>query len=289
MEELLRNAYDLHIHCGPDIIPRSVTALEMAERAAKRGMRGFAIKSHYAPTCLQAATVRACYPGCNAVGTITLNASVGGLNPLAVEAAARMGARIVWCPTFDSASQQSYYLEHLPRYIGMQKKLMDAGEAVPSYCLIDEHGELCHEMKVILDLVKSYDITLGTGHITHGETFALAREANRRSFKKLLVTHADWEFTHYSLAEQQELVDLGAWIEHSYTSPAEGCVAWEQVAEEIRTVGVGHCIITTDLGKNNGIFPDEGLFDYAKRLLEMGFSEADLSVMLCENPAILVE
>ena len=79
MADLLKHAYDLHIHCGPDIIPRSVTALEMAERAVKRGMKGFAIKSHYAPTCLQAATVRACYPGCNAVGTITLNASVGGL------------------------------------------------------------------------------------------------------------------------------------------------------------------------------------------------------------------
>ena len=110
MADLLKHAYDLHIHCGPDIIPRSVTALEMAERAVKRGMKGFAIKSHYAPTCLQAATVRACYPGCNAVGTITLNASVGGLNPLAVETAARMGAKIVWCPTFDSASQQDYYL-----------------------------------------------------------------------------------------------------------------------------------------------------------------------------------
>ena len=63
MTDLLKHAYDLHIHCGPDIIPRSVTALEMAERAVKRGMKGFAIKSHYAPTCLQAATVRACYPG----------------------------------------------------------------------------------------------------------------------------------------------------------------------------------------------------------------------------------
>lgn len=144
MEHLLKNAYDLHIHCGPDIIPRSVTALEMAKRAAERGMRGFAIKSHYAPTCLLAASVRACYPECNAVGTVTLNASVGGLNPLAVETAARMGGRMVWCPTFDSAWQQSYYLRHLPGYISMQKKMMDAGEAIPSYNLLDSRGELCH-------------------------------------------------------------------------------------------------------------------------------------------------
>lgn len=266
MTDLLKHAYDLHIHCGPDIIPRSVTALEMAERAVKRGMKGFAIKSHYAPTCLQAATVRACYPGCNAVGTITLNASVGGLNPLAVETAARMGAKIVWCPTFDSASQQDYYLKHLPQYIDMQKKMQE-----------------------VLDVVQSHDLVLATGHITHKETFALARVASKRGFRKLLITHADWEFTHYTVEEQQELVKLGAWIEHSYTSPEEGCVAWEKVAGEIRTIGAQRCIITTDLGKANGKYPDDGLWDYAQRLLEMGFTAGEISAMICQNPGFLVE
>ena len=289
MTYFLKHAYDLHIHCGPDIIPRSVTALEMAERAVKRGMKGFAIKSHYAPTCLQAATVRACYPGCNAVGTITLNASVGGLNPLAVETAARMGAKIVWCPTFDSASQQDYYLKHLPQYIDMQKKMLDAGRNVPSYCLIDESGELCCEMQEVLDVVQSHDLVLATGHITHKETFALARVASKRGFRKLLITHADWEFTHYTVEEQQELVKLGAWIEHSYTSPEEGCVAWEKVAGEIRTIGAQRCIITTDLGKANGKYPDDGLWDYAQRLLEMGFTAGEISAMICQNPGFLVE
>lgn len=289
MVDLLRHAYDLHIHCGPDIIPRSVTALEMAERAVKRGMKGFAIKSHYAPTCLQAASVRACYPECNAVGTITLNASVGGLNPLAVETAARMGGKIVWCPTFDSASQQDYYLKHLPQYIDMQKKMLDAGRNVPSYCLIDESGKLCREMQEVLDVVQSHDLVLATGHITHKETFALAREAFKRGFGKLLITHADWEFTHYTVEEQQELVELGAWIEHSYTSPAEGSVAWEKVAGEIRTIGAGRCIITTDLGKANGIYPDDGLWDYIQRLMQMRFTVEEISAMVCENPGFLVE
>jgi len=289
MEYLLKDAYDLHIHCGPDIIPRSVTALEMAERAINRGMRGFAIKSHYSPTSLQAAAVRECYPNCNAIGSITLNASVGGPNPLAVETSARMGARIVWCPTFDSASQQAYYLKHLPQYIEMQKKLISGGKPSPSYYLLNDDGELCEEIKYVFDVVQAYDLLFATGHITHKEAFALAKEAKRRNFKKLLITHADWEFTHYTVEEQMELVSLGAWIEHSYTSPAEGYVAWEKVAEEIRRVGPEHCIITTDLGKNNGVFPDDGLYDYVRRLLEMNFSEPELSVMLCQNPAFLVE
>lgn len=289
MDDLLKNAYDLHIHCGPDIIPRSVTALDMAERAIKRGMRGFAIKSHYAPTCLQAATVRSCYPECNVLGTITLNASVGGLNPLAVETAARMGAKIVWCPTFDSTSQQEYYLKHLPQYIDMQKKMIDAGRNVPSYSLLDESGRLCPEMQEVLDVVEAYELVLGTGHITHAETFALAREVSKRGIKKLLITHADWEFTHYTVEEQLELAALGAWIEHSYTSPAEGCVAWEKVASEIRAIGVSHCIITTDLGKDNGIYPDDGLLDYGERLLGMGFTRSEILTMFCDNSRFLVE
>lgn len=289
MENLLEGAYDLHIHCGPDVIPRSITALEMAHRAEARKMRGFVIKSHYAPTCLQAVTVRACCPGCNAVGSITLNASVGGLNPLAVETAARMGAKVVWCPTFDSASQQSYYLRELPQYIGIQKKLIDRGERVPSYQLLDESGGLVHEMQVILDLVQEYNMALGTGHITHAETFALAREAKKRGYKKLIVTHADWEFTHYSQSKQQSLAEMGAFIEHSYTSPAEKHIPWSQVFSEIRKVGVSHCFISTDLGKVRGCFPDDGLEEYAERLVAAGFGKRDLHNLLVENPAFLVE
>ena len=79
---------------------------------------------------------------------------------------------------------------------------------MPSYCLIDESGELCCEMQEVLDVVQSHDLVLATGHITHKETFALARVASKRGFRKLLITHADWEFTHYTVEEQQELVKL---------------------------------------------------------------------------------
>lgn len=289
MENLLEGAYDLHIHCGPDVVARSVTGLEMARRAQACGMRGFAIKAHYDATCQQAAMVRTLVPGCNAVGTLTLNSTVGGINPMAVENAARLGAGIVWCPTFDSSSQQTYYLEHYPQYIAMQKKLLEQNIPVPSYRIIDEAGKLLPEMSDVLELVQAYDLTLGTGHITHEETFALAREAARRNYKKLLITHADWSFTHYSLEEQEALVRLGATIEHSYTSLAEGAVEWEAVFHEIRKIGVQHVVITTDLGQAKNEYPDIGLQKYAERLREAGFSRDDLRRMLTENPGFLVE
>lgn len=290
MENLLEGAYDLHIHCGPDIVPRSVTGLEMAKRAERCGMRGFAIKAHYDCTCQQAETVRNIVPACNAIGTLTMNAQVGGPNPMAVETAARLGARIIWCPTFDSASQRKYYLENLPQYIVVQEKLLKRKIPVSSYCLINEDGQLTAEMSDVLDLVQEYDITLGTGHITHEETFSLAREAYRRGFKKLLITHADWSFTHYSLDEQKELVRLGAFIEHSYTSPAVlNAVTWDEVFCEIREIGPRHVVVSTDLGQAKNILPDVGLQDYAERILGAGFSIDDLRQMIVTNPASLVE
>lgn len=287
---LLEGTYDLHIHCGPDIVPRSVTGLDMAKRAAARGMKGFAIKAHYGCTCQEAALLRELVPACNTIGTLTMNSSTGGINPMAVETAARLGARIIWCPTFDSASQQKYYLENLPQYIGMQSKLLQQGVTVPAYCLTDENGQLTCEMSEVLDLVREYDLVLGTGHITHEETFALAREAHRRKFQKLLITHADWSFTHYSIAEQRELVELGATIEHTYTSPAVlGPVTWEEVFREIRDIGPEHVILSTDLGQAANEFPDDGLLHYAEQILGAGFTKNDLYQMLAEGPARLVE
>nr|WP_325179733.1 DUF6282 family protein [uncultured Oscillibacter sp.] len=289
MDNLLEGAYDLHIHCGPDVIPRAVTGLEMAKRAAKCGMRGFAIKAHYDNTCQQAALVNELVPSCRAIGTLTMNSVTGGVNPMAVEAAARLGARIVWCPTFDSDSQQKYYLKELPAYIAMQSKLLARGVAVPSYRLTNQEGRLTKEMGEVLELVQEYDMVLGTGHITRGETFALAREAHRRGFRRLLITHADWSFTHYSVEEQKELIRLGAVVEHSYTSPAVlNAVSWDEVFHEMREIGPEHIVVSTDLGQANHDYPDVGLQKYARKLLENKFSRRELRMMIAENPERLV-
>ena len=47
---VLEGAYDLHIHFGPDVMPRKGTEREIARRALDAGMRGFGIKSHFTPT-----------------------------------------------------------------------------------------------------------------------------------------------------------------------------------------------------------------------------------------------
>ena len=87
--ELVRGAYDLHVHVEPDLAKRRIDDLALAQRFAELGLAGFVLKSHYAPTAERAAVVRAAVPGIDALGAITLNAGVGGLNAQAVEIAAR--------------------------------------------------------------------------------------------------------------------------------------------------------------------------------------------------------
>ncbi len=105
--ELVRGAYDLHVHVEPDLAKRRIDDLSLARRFGELGLAGFVLKSHYVPTAERAAVVRAAVPGVDALGAITLNAGVGGLNAQAVEIAARGGARIVWLPTVDSENEAS--------------------------------------------------------------------------------------------------------------------------------------------------------------------------------------
>ena len=95
----------MHVHVAPDVIERRLSDLDLASEFLTHGLRGFVLKSHYVPTAERAAVVRQVRPGLEAVGSITLNHAVGGLNPAALEISARLGARVVWMPTVDAANE----------------------------------------------------------------------------------------------------------------------------------------------------------------------------------------
>ena len=101
---LLSGAIDMHIHASPDPrARRSVDALEAAQQAQQAGMRAIVLKSHEYPTAPLAQIINKILPGFTAVGSLALDFPVGGLNPSAMENSAKMGAKIIWMPTLDSA------------------------------------------------------------------------------------------------------------------------------------------------------------------------------------------
>ena len=99
MVQNLVGTYDLHIHTMPDVKARKLDNITYVEKCIAAGMAGVLLKNHMAPTVGCAQTIQKMFPGFNVVGGIVLNPSVGGINSAAVEAAAKMGGRVVWFPT----------------------------------------------------------------------------------------------------------------------------------------------------------------------------------------------
>lgn len=95
-------AWDLHCHRYPEVSlehrarTEDETLVDLAEQA---GMAGVLLKSHFRPTPERAYSVQRRAPGVRLISSITLNPVVGGISPLAVEAAVRLGAKSVFFPT----------------------------------------------------------------------------------------------------------------------------------------------------------------------------------------------
>src|SRR5262245_40795307 len=111
---IVQGAYDLHVHVAPDVPRRKIDDVTLAHRFAEVGLAGFGLKSHYTSTAERAQVVSSLVPGVRAIGTLTLNWAVGGMNALAVEIAAREGAKIGWMPTVDSPAETAGRTEPKP-------------------------------------------------------------------------------------------------------------------------------------------------------------------------------
>ena len=70
--ELVRGGFDTHIHVDPDVIPRRVDDVTLTGLFAARGLAGFLLKSHYAPTAERAQVVGSVAPEGTRMGAVTL-------------------------------------------------------------------------------------------------------------------------------------------------------------------------------------------------------------------------
>lgn len=292
-EYLIEGAYDLHVHSAPDVLPRKMDDIEMAQRIKDSKMAGYAIKSHYFCTSERAELINKLFPECNAVGTITLNSSVGGMNPTAVEMAGRSGAKLVWFPTCDSTHERSHVFngdtnKKLPYWAKIVIQMKEEGIQNPVITILDENKKLKKEVVDILDIIAKYNMILATGHVSHEETFELVKTAHERNVKNIIITHVDFPTTFYTVEEQKELLKYGAFMEHCYTTFATGKIDFEETYRQIKEIGADHVILATDLGQKTAKYPDEGLLEFSNKLIEKGMSEDDVRKMVKDNPRKLL-
>ena len=291
--ELVRSAYDLHVHVGPDVMTRRIDDVTLAERCLEVGLAGFGLKSHYTSTAERAQVVARAVPGIDAVGTLTLNASVGGLNPLAIAIAAREGARIVWLPTVDAVNEAGARDREYPPgaakplWARIQSELRDQGLEAPPVAVVDDDGEPLPALLDVLSVVARHGLVLATGHLARHEIFAVVDAAKAAGVQTVVVTHPEFPAQDLSELEQVQLAERGALLERCFTTPYTGKCTWERVRDGIRATGVERNLLSTDLGQPDNPPVEDGLALFADRLLELGLTDDEIRTMTVVNSRML--
>src|SRR5258708_31671917 len=145
----LTGVIDIHVHSDPDSVPRSIDAIDIAKLARSRGMRGLVLKNPYEPTASLAYIVRKEVQGIEIFGGISLDLTVGGVNPAAVEHMTHVNGgwgRVVWMPTFDAENQVRFDKANRP------------------YASISKNGLLLPGVNQVLALIARHKLTMATGH-----------------------------------------------------------------------------------------------------------------------------
>jgi hypothetical protein len=291
--ELVRTAYDLHVHIAPDVMKRRIDDVTLAGRFLDVGLAGFGLKSHYTSTAERAQVVARAVPGIDAVGTITLNASVGGLNPLAVEIAAREGARIVWLPTVDAENEAGARDREYPPgaakplWARIQSELREQGMEAPPVAVVDEAGEPLPDLLAVLSVVARHGMVVATGHLARDEIFAVVDAAKEAGVSNVVVTHPEFPAQDLSEPDQVALAERGALLERCFTTPYTGKCTWERVADGIRATGADRNLLSTDLGQPDNPPVEDGLALFADRLLDLGIAEDEIRTMTVVNSRLL--
>ena len=270
IEAILKGSFDLHVHAGPDAAQeRRLDAMDAAREAYGAEIKGFVLKSHEYPTAPLAAALNRMYPGLRVAGAITLNRSVGGLNPDAVRISAGLGARVVWMPTFDA----DFWMRN-------------QGQG-PGLSLTDEGGELASEVMDVIDIVAEHDMVLASGHVSPREALALFAAAKERGVRRMIATHPGGVATE---EEQREMSSLGAYLEYTFLAcmPSRAKYTVEELAATLQRLGVERCVLTTDFGQWMNPPAAEGMRMAIASLLGAGLADDEVTTLVKANPLELI-
>ena len=271
---------DMHIHSAPDIRQRKMNDFELMEAAIKLGVRAIVIKSHNVPTADRATLVNLIKKekygdtkDFTMFGSLTLNQSVGGINPYAVEKSLKLGAKVIWLPT---ATAENHLAKHGK----------SGGVAVV------RDGKIVPELETVFSLVNEFDAVLATGHISAQECFAVTEAARTAGVKKIVITHPELWIVGMSLDDQEKIVrDYDVILERVYAQPLGGGVYKNNLADNVtamKRIGCKHFIVSTDGGQMQNPPWYETIQEYVDYLYDNGLSEEDIQIMTRQNPAKLL-
>jgi len=292
VDRLLDGAVDLHVHPYPSPFPRRLDAAEAAQRAADAGMRAIVVKSHHHDTSTDVAALKAHgidAAGIDVFGGIALNTQVGGLNPHAVNMSLAMGGLVVWFPTIASPKHIEHHREH-PQ-LKFPSLAVDLIPEEPIDVFSADGRSLRPEVHAILAMIAEADAVLASGHMPAQSIIAVFTAARDAGVRRMIVNHPNFVI-EATKDEVKQLAQLGALIEHSLCMYDEESSFhnWQidTLVDWIRWVGPERSSLGSDLGQAGNPFPVDSFRKICSRLLEAGMTEAEVRMLVADNPARLV-
>jgi hypothetical protein len=287
---LMVGAVDLHCHSGPAAMPRMLDHHEAMLDAAAAGFEALVYKDHYYAGMAHAKILQKLVPYAKTqlYSGIALNNASGGVNPHAVDHAIKLGAKIVWMPTFSARNhidKSQTEAKNFPKTIKPMLKPTPLS-------VLDEDGKLTKDLLQVLDLIAEGDIILAGGHLSAHELIIMFEEAKRRGVKKMLVNHPTYVIG-CSDDDIRRLVSLGVFMEHSICMfiAIEGKQQKQNVNDLSRLIGVAgidHTILGSDLGLVGMPRPVEGYRRVIEDLLRVQYREGDIRKLVGRNAAALL-
>lgn len=280
----MEGVVDMHVHTNPDLRVRAYDDLELCDAAVRVGARANVIKTHMGDTTCRAALVNHYNKvvhgesGYTMFGSIVMNSCVGGINPVAVENALKLGAKVVWLPTSSARNH-----------------LQKLGKSTDGCVDVVKDGKIVPELKKIFDLLVKYDAVLGTAHISVEEIFIVVKAAREAGVKKIVVTHPEWWIVDMSVADQKRIVaeydvllercyaqNKGVGAGNGYISNLPGNL------EIIREVGYKNVLVSTDGGQVENPHWELAMQEYMQYLLDHGIPEEQIRYMTHDLPCWLL-
>jgi len=286
VQELMRGACDLHIHAGPDIVPRRQDVVEVARDAREAGMRALGIKDHNTNTAGRCYVASQLVPGIELLGGIVLNHTVGGLNPEAVDKAIKLGTKIIWMPSIDAElTIQKVHVTHETPWLEGWVKKTDPKEGLSIFKGGMEGDKILPEVKDILKLIAEANVILDTCHLGAREALALVKQAKGMGVKKIIITHPNCSVNLMPIDMQRELAELGALLSYAFVPcmPLFDRQDFREIAKMINEVGTGNAIFFTDFGQLPNPKEIEGVRMFISSLLAVGFNEKEVKAITSEN------
>lgn len=293
VDRLLRGSIDLHCHSGPSVMRRYFDHYEALQEAASIGLKALLIKDH----CYSATPVTEMlnkhfgHFGVKLLSGVPLNNPVGGLNIHAVDHGIRLGAKLIWMPTYCAANHVRYHQTHA-EFVDQFPKT-DILTVPPSpITVLDESGKLRAEVLPILDLIAEADVVLSSGHLNITEIWPLFEEAKKRGITRLLCNHPTF-IIGATVEDVRQLAGMGVYVEHSSCmfTPGNKYMFYDpqQLQELIEAAGLDRTILGSDLGVFDGFKLAEGSRAVIEVLLDLGYGEEDIRRLTSTNAAKLID